>query len=257
MVRSRVSSILVLSGLMAVSVPAVAQGPDSISQALEGRRSHYADIAQQIWNFAEVGYQEQRSSELLQSELRLAGFEIESGVAGMPTAFVASYGAGSPVIGILAEFDALPGIAQSVATERAPISGQAAGHACGHHLFGTGSTAAAIATREWLEQTGTEGTVRLYGTPAEEGGAGKVYMVRAGMFEDVDAVLAWHPSDADDASPSDSLANISAKFRFHGVSAHAAAARDQGRSALDGVEAMNPLVSGTRCDSRRQLIDEQ
>ena len=243
MVRSRVSSILVLGGLMAVSVPAVAQGPDSISQALEGRRSHYADIAQQIWDFAEVGYQEQRSSELLQSELRSAGFEIESGVAGMPTAFVASYGAGSPVIGILAEFDALPGIAQSAATERAPISGQAAGHACGHHLFGTGSTAAAIATREWLEQTGTEGTVRLYGTPAEEGGAGKVYMVRAGMFEDVDAVLAWHPSDANDASPSDSLANISAKFRFHGVSAHAAAAPDQGRSALDGVEAMNHMVN--------------
>ena len=96
---------------MAVSVPVVAQGPDSISQALEGRRSHYADIAQQIWNFAEVGYQEQRSSELLQSELRSAGFEIESGGAGMPTAFVASYGTGSPVIGILAEFDALPGIA--------------------------------------------------------------------------------------------------------------------------------------------------
>ncbi len=118
-----------------------------------------------------------------------------------------------------------------------------AGHACGHHLFGAGSTGAAIATKEWLQATGAPGTIRLYGTPAEEGGAGKVYMVRAGLFGDVDAVLHWHPGDGNSASPSTSLANKSAKFRFHGVSAHAAAAPHRGRSALDGVEAMNHMVN--------------
>ena len=184
-----------------------------------------------------------RSSGILQAELESAGFDVESGVAGMPTAFIASYGVGSPVIGILAEFDALPGISQQVAGERAPIPGLGAGHACGHHLFGTGSVAAAIAAKEWLEQSGTQGTIRLYGTPAEEGGAGKVYMVRAGLFDGVDTVLAWHPGDANNASPATSLANISAKFRFSGVSAHAAGAPEQGRSALDGVEAMNHMVN--------------
>lgn len=235
---------LALGGLaLTLSVTASAQSGDSVKQSVESRRTHYAEMAMQIWNLAEVGYQEVRSSEILQTELKAEGFGVESGVAGMPTAFVASYGEGSPVIGILAEFDALPGISQEVAAERAPIPGLAAGHACGHHLFGTGSVAAAIAAKEWLERSGTSGTIRLYGAPAEEGGAGKVYMVRAGLFDGVEAVLAWHPGDANNASPATSLANISAKFRFRGVSAHAAAAPDQGRSALDGVEAMNHMVN--------------
>lgn len=121
-----------------------------------------------------------------------------------------------------------------------------AGHACGHHLFGAGSVAAALAVKAWLEESGTPGTVRLYGTPAEEGGAGKVYMVRAGLFDGVDAVLHWHPSGSNEASPSSSLSNKSAKFRFHGVSAHAAGAPDQGRSSLDGLEAMNVMVNMMR-----------
>jgi aminobenzoyl-glutamate utilization protein B len=229
------------------SVPTVfaqaQSGPPSIVQSLESRRAHYAEIAKQIWDLAEVGYQEVRSSALLQAELASAGFTVERGVAGMPTAFVASFGTGSPVIGILAEFDALPGISQQVAAERAPVPGMAAGHACGHHLFGTGSVAAAVAVKEWLERSGTTGTILVYGTPAEEGGAGKVYMVRGGLFDIVDVVLAWHPSDRNDASPSTSLANISAKFRFRGVSAHAAGFPEQGRSALDGVEAMNYMVN--------------
>jgi len=161
----------------------------------------------------------------------------------MPTAFVAEWGSGAPIIGILAEFDALPGITQSVSPERAPLPERDAGHACGHHLFGTGSVGGAIAAKEWLEATGSSGTIRLYGTPAEEGGAGKVYMVRDGLFADVDVVLHWHAGDANSASPSTSLANKSAKFRFHGVSAHAAGAPDRGRSALDGVEAMNHMVN--------------
>jgi aminobenzoyl-glutamate utilization protein B len=168
---------------------------------------------------------------------------VERGVAGMPTAFVASYGSGSPVIGILGEFDALPGINQDRVPFRQPIEGKIAGHACGHHLYGTASSAAAIGAAEWLKQTGSPGTIRLYGTPAEEGGSGKVYMVRAGLFSDVDAVLAWHAGDQNNASPGSNLAVKSAKFRFSGVSAHAAGAPERGRSALDGVEALDFMAN--------------
>ena len=224
-------------------VPAVQSAKDAVTQEIVSRGDHYAAIAQQIWEFAEVGYQEERSSALLQSELRAAGFEVEAGVAGIPTAFVASYGSGEPVIGILAEFDALPGLSQDAVPERSPLEELGAGHACGHHLFGTASTAAAISVKNWLRNSGREGTVRLFGTPAEEGGAGKVYMVREGLFDHVDVVLHWHAGDRNDASPGASLANKSAKFRFHGISTHAAAAPERGRSALDGVEAMNHMVN--------------
>ena len=220
-----------------------AQDAAKASQAIDARAARYGEIAKQIWDFAEVGYQETRSSKLLQSELAANGFRIEAGVAGMPTGFIAHAGAGRPVIAILAEFDALPGITQDASPVRSPVATKDAGHACGHHLFGTGSIAAAIAVKEWLAQTKTTGTIRVYGTPAEEGGAGKVYMVRAGLFKDVDAVLHWHASDRNDASPGSSLANKSAKFRFRGLSAHAAAAPERGRSALDGVEAMNHMVN--------------
>ncbi|MBI2536812.1 MAG: amidohydrolase, partial [Gemmatimonadetes bacterium] len=214
--------------------------------SLDANYQRYTQVAKQIWDWAEVGYQETRSSALLQEQLRAAGFSIEAGVAGMPTAFVASYGQGEPVIAILAEFDALPGITQDAVPVRQVIQSKDAGHACGHHLFGTGSTAAAIAVKEWLAKGGRPGTVRLYGSPAEEGGAGKVYLVRAGLFKDVDVALHWHAGSANDASPGSSLANKSAKFRFHGVSAHAAGAPERGRSALDGVEAMNHMVNMLR-----------
>jgi len=230
--------------ILACSTLAAAQ--DSMQAALssiDARSEHYAEIAHEIWNLAEVGYQEYQSSEILQQQLSSAGFDVEAGVAAIPTAFVATYGNGGPVIAILAEYDALPGITQSAVPERQPVADKAAGHACGHHLFGTGSVAAAIAVREWLQDSGMPGTIRLYGTPAEEGGAGKVYMVRAGLFDDVDAVLHWHAGDRNTASAARTLANLSAKFRFHGVSAHAAGAPDRGRSALDGVEAMNHMVN--------------
>ena len=192
---------------------------------------------------ADFGYLEFESSRLLQETLSLEGFEIEAGVAGIPTAFVASYGSGRPVVALLGEFDALPGISQAVSPLRDPLAEQAAGHACGHHLFGVGSAAAAIAAKEWLSSAATPGTIRYYGTPAEEGGSGKVYMVREGLFDDVDVVLHWHPSDENDASPQTSLANRSAKFRFYGLSSHASSAPHVGRSALDGVEAMNYMVN--------------
>jgi aminobenzoyl-glutamate utilization protein B len=234
------------AAVAAITMPLTlaAQDPkDDVLGAVEKNRARAEKAAMQIWEYAEVGYQEQKSSALLQQQLRDAGFSVEAGVAGMPTAFVASYGAGKPVIGILAEFDALPGITQAATPERAPAEGKDAGHACGHHLFGAGSTLAAIAVKDWLARSRQSGTVRLYGTPAEEGGAGKVYMVREGLFKDVDVVLHWHAADRNDASHSTSLANKSAKFRFHGVSAHAAGAPERGRSALDGVEAMNHMVN--------------
>ena len=211
--------------------------------SIDNHADHYGQMAQQIWGWAEVGYQEEHGSALLNEELKAAGFSIESGVAGMPTAFIASHGSGYPVIGILAEFDALPGLSQDAVPERSPIVEGGAGHACGHHLFGVGSVAAAIAVKEWLEETGQDGTIRLYGTPAEEGGAGKVYMVRDGLFDDVDVALHWHPGDNNSAAAGRSLANKSAKFRFRGYSAHAAGAPHRGRSALDGVEAMNHMVN--------------
>ena len=233
-----------IAALAVTASPQVlADDADTVNAAVESAAAGYTTAARQIWEWAEVGYQEERSSALLQQTLSNAGFSIKTGVAGIPTAFVASYGSGEPVIAILAEFDALPGVSQQALPERLPVDGGTAGHACGHHLFGVGSVAAAITAREWLEQSGTSGTVRLYGTPAEEGGSGKVYMVRAGLFDDVDAVIHWHASDRNSALPGTTLANRSAKFRFTGTASHAAAAPERGRSALDGVEAMNHMVN--------------
>jgi aminobenzoyl-glutamate utilization protein B len=216
---------------------------DGVLRQIDDKKDNYARIANQIWSLAELGYQETKSSALLQSELAAAGFTVKAGVADIPTAFVATWGSGKPVIAIVGEFDALPGLSQAAVPTRQPIATSGAGHACGHHLFGTASTAAAIGVKQWLESQKKTGTIRFYGTPAEEGGSGKVYMVRAGLFKDVDAVVTWHPGDRNGVSPVSNLANISAKFRFRGMSAHAAAAPDKARSALDGVEAMNSMVN--------------
>ncbi|MDA8568890.1 amidohydrolase [Flavobacteriaceae bacterium] len=219
--------------------------PADVLKKLEAKTAHYSDIAQQIWGFAEMGYQEKQSSALLQETLSAAGFKITTNVAGIPTAFTAEYGTEGPVIAILGEYDALPGLSQKAIPSKESADAKA-GHACGHHLFGTASTAAAIAVKEWLEANNKKGRIRFYGCPAEEGGSGKVYMVRAGLFNDVDIALHWHPGAKNAASAGAALANKSAKFRFYGVSAHAAAAPHMGRSALDGVEAMNNMVNMMR-----------
>ena len=216
---------------------------NQFQQSIDDRAEQFETIAKSIWDWAEMGYQEEKSSSLLQQTLKEEGFSIQAGVADLPTAFIAEYGSGAPIIGILAEFDALPGISQQVATVRKPIPNKNGGHACGHHLFGTASTAAAITIKNYLNKTKTKGTIRLYGTPAEEGGSGKVYMVRSGLFDDVDIVLDWHASDKNAASPVTSMANRSAKFRFYGYSAHAAGAPEKARSSLDAVEAMNFMVN--------------
>ena len=235
--------------LIAIAPLAIASAQDAkvqLAASIDARRAEYTAIASQIWRLAEVGYQEHASSKLLQSELTKAGFKVDAGVAAIPTAFVASYGSGKPVIAVLAEFDALPGISQAAEPERKPLVDRGAGHACGHHLFGTASVAAGIAIKDWLARTGGKGTIRVYGTPAEEGGGGKIYMVRAGLFDDVDVALDWHPGSENDAGPGTSLANMSGKFRFRGLSAHAAASPWSGRSALDAVEAMNHMVNMMR-----------
>jgi len=240
---------LVCAPLLALT-PAYAHDKDSDHSALldtiDGRYEQTADIARKIWEWSEVGYQEEKASGLLKDTLKEAGFSIRSGVAEIPTAFVAEYGSGGPVIAILAEYDALPGINQDATAERSPIEGKNAAHACGHNLFAAGSVGAALAVKDWLEETGTPGRIRLYGTPAEEGGSGKVYMVRAGLFDDVDFALHWHADDENSAAARTTLANRSAKFRFHGVSAHAAGAPEKARSALDGVEAFNFMVNMMR-----------
>jgi aminobenzoyl-glutamate utilization protein B len=218
------------------------QNLDQVLNKLETQTSFYGDIAHTIWDYAEMGYQEEKSSALLQNTLKNEGFSIETGVAGIPTAFIAEYGSGSPIIGILGEYDALPGLSQQAVAEK-KSAGAKAGHACGHHLFGTASAAAAISVKNWMIDNNITGTVRFYGCPAEEGGSGKVYMVRAGLFDDLDTAIHWHPGAENEANPGAALANKSAKFRFYGISAHAAGAPEKGRSALDGVEAMNYMVN--------------
>jgi aminobenzoyl-glutamate utilization protein B len=238
--------IAMLALLMVLPAPhASAQTMDAnaVLASIDRKTPGYRDIALEIWSLAEVGYRETRSSALLQDELKAAGFTLATGVAEIPTAFTATWGSGKPVIGIIGEFDALPGLSQAAQPDRRALVAEGPGHGCGHHLFGTAATASAIALKEWLVANKRTGTLRFYGTPAEEGGAGKVYMLRAGLFDDVDAVVTMHPGDRNAASASSTLANITGKFRFRGLSAHASTAPDRGRSALDGVEAMNAMVN--------------
>lgn len=188
----------------------------------------YQEVAQEIWDYAELGFLEDKSTAALQNLLAAEGFKIDKGVAGMPTAFVATYGSGKPVIGILAEYDALPGLSQQATPTKNPVVEGGNGQACGHNLFGTASSASAIALKNWLVKSKKSGTVKLYGTPAEEGGAAKVYIARAGLLEGVDAVINWHPSGQNNASAQTCLAVIQGMFRFYGVSAHAAAAPNGG-----------------------------
>ena len=229
--------------LFALPLCAGAAEAGDVMKFVDSRYEQTAALARDLWEFAEVGYQEVKSSALIKETLAAEGFEIESGIAGIPTAFVASFGTEGPIIGILAEYDALPGINQDNLPTRSPIQGKLAGQACGHNLYSAGSVAAAIAIKHWLEDTGTAGVVRLYGTPAEEGGSGKVYLVRHGSFADVDVVMHWHGAGQNTAAARTTLANRSAKFRFRGVSAHAAGAPERARSALDGVEAFNYMVN--------------
>jgi aminobenzoyl-glutamate utilization protein B len=244
---NRTLAALSFAALAAFSLRALAQSGSQnasktphaqIEQLVDQNATQYKAVSKQIWGFAELGYHEDRSSTLLQEQLRQAGFNLQTGVAGEPTAFIASYGSGSPVIGILGEFDALPGLSQDTTPDRKPLVDGAPGHGCGHNLLGSGAALAAVSLKQYMQANHVPGTLRYYGTPAEEGGSGKVYMVRDGLFKDVDVVLHWHPGDSNGVINGGALAITSAKFVFHGVAAHAAAAPDRGRSALDAVMLM-------------------
>ncbi|MFC3717094.1 amidohydrolase [Luteimonas soli] len=251
-IRSGVATLVAAACIAAVPVAHAAPSDgDAAREVLRASIDAYAprmaEVAHALWEQPELGYLETHSSRLLQDELAEAGFEVRAGIAGMPTAFVASAGNGKgPVIALLAEMDALPGMSQAAVPRRAPIAGQDAGQACGHNLFGAGSVAAARAIAQWLRETDRDGEVRVYGTPAEEGGSGKVYLVRAGAFDDVDVVLHWHPGDGNSAAQARTLANISGTFHFTGVASHAAIAPERGRSALDGVEALDFMANMMR-----------
>jgi aminobenzoyl-glutamate utilization protein B len=209
-----------------------------LEQLVDKHSAEYIKTSKTIWEYAELGYHEEKSSTLLQTDLKTAGFALQSGVAEEPTGFMASYGQGKPVIAILGEFDALPGLSQAAVPDRSPIVAAAPGHGCGHNLLGSGAALSAVALKEYMEANHVTGTLRYYGTPAEEGGSGKIYMLRAGLFRDVDVVLHWHPWNSNSVTNGGMLALISAKFTFHGVAAHAALAPDRGRSALDAVMLM-------------------
>jgi aminobenzoyl-glutamate utilization protein B len=241
------STVLALIAFFLCSTLHAQTDKTKIISQLDKQYAHYAELAGRIWKLAEPGYLEEQTSQLLQNELKQQGFTITTGVADIPTSFVASFGKGAPVISILAEMDALPGLSQDSVPFRKPLVPNAYGHGCGHNLFGVGSVAAAVAVKNWLQQSGKPGTIQLIGTPAEEGaGGGKTYLVKAGLFNNVDATLHWHPGDRNSASPSSSLAYRVANFQFKGLAAHAAASPEKGRSALDAVEAMNYMVNMMR-----------
>jgi len=213
---------------------------------IDENRKRIIEISDKIWGFAELGLIEYKSSKLLADELERHGFRVEMSVAGMPTAFIASWGQGRPVIGVMGEYDALSGLSQKPVPYKEPVEEGAPGHGCGHNIHGASGMAGAVALKVAMEEAGIPGTVKFYGCPAEESGSGKVWMVRAGVFEGVEAVLSHHPSSMNSAGLSNSLANNSVKFHFHGKSSHAAGSPEQGRSALDAVELMNIGVNFLR-----------
>lgn len=213
---------------------------------LDTIQSELVEVNQDIWNYAELGLEEHRSAARLIGVLKKAGFKVREGVSDMPTAFVAEYGSGKPVIGILAEYDALPDLSQEIAGTRRPFPGRTAGHGCGHSALGTAAIGAALAVKAVYEKHQLKGTVRVYGTPAEETLIGKVYMTLDGQFKDLDVCLHWHPSTLNRIYYESSKAAISAKFTFTGVAAHASGSPEKGRSALKGVELMNVGVNYMR-----------
>jgi len=209
---------------------------EAVVAAVDRQRPQLVDLANQVWAFAETALKETRSSKVLADYAEAQGFKVERGVAGMPTAFVASFGEGKPVIAILGEYDALPGISQKAQPTKEPLLAGAPGHGCGHNLFGAASLGAAVAIKEQLAAGKLHGTIRFYGTPAEESVGGKLYMVRAGLFKDVDVALAWHPADEIRADTQSTQAMVDFMVEFHGKAAHAAFDPWNGRSALDGLE---------------------
>ncbi len=237
--------LVAVSGLSG-NDPAPAAIQKDVLDYLDRLRPELVAINQDIWEYAELGLEEHRSAARLVGVLKKAGFRVREGVSGMPTGFVAEYGQGKPIIGLLAEYDALPELSQEVSASRKAALGRTTGHGCGHCALGTAAVGGALALRHVYEKHNLKGTIRLYGTPAEETLIGKVYMVLDGQFNDLDACLHWHPGSENKVQYQSSKALISAKFTFAGLPAHAAGSPDKGRSALDAVELMNVGVNYMR-----------
>ena len=233
-------SILLLSSFLITSVSfsqkKLSKNKLAIQQSVEHHKSELIKLSDKIWASAETAFEEYKSSELLADYAEKNGFILERGVAGMPTAFVASYGTGKPVISILGEFDALPGISQKAQPTKEPLEAGAGGHGCGHNLFGAGSLGAAIAIKELIEQGKIKGTVKFFGTPSEEKFFGKIWMVREGLWNNVDVNISWHPGANIEADVQSSLALVDFKVEFFGQAAHASADPWNGRSASDALE---------------------
>ncbi|WP_323571645.1 MULTISPECIES: M20 family metallopeptidase [unclassified Rhizobium] len=219
----------------------------SIAAEIESMKPHFTTLSDSIWDFAELKFEERQSSGVLANALEENGFAVRRGVAGMDTAFIGEFGHGRPVIAFLGEFDALAGMSQMAGVAEAkPLESDATGHGCGHNLLGVGSLMAAIALARHLKANNLPGTVRYYGCPGEEGGSGKTFMVRAGLFDDVDAALTWHPAPFNGVRSTNNLAVLEYFYRFKGVASHASNAAHLGRSALDAVELMNVGVNFLR-----------
>jgi aminobenzoyl-glutamate utilization protein B len=239
MMFRRATAVFAVAALLFPAMPAGSadiEKKKGVVAAVEKQRAEMTRMSDAIWQYAETALRETRSSKLLADYAEKHGFKVERGVAGMPTAFIASYGQGSPVIAILGEYDALPGISQKVATTKQAFEEGSAGHGCGHNLFGVASLAAAVAVKEQMAAGKLRGTLRYYGTPAEESIGGKIYMIREGKFKDVDAVLVWHPDDETLADTKGFQANIQFFVEFQGKTAHAASDPWNGRSAVDAME---------------------
>lgn len=214
---------------------------------IEENKELIASVADQIWEYAELSLQEARSAALYCKMLKELGFAVEEGVCSISTAFVASYGSGRPIIGILAEYDALSGLSQlGGSIKKQELTPGGTGHGCGHNLLGAGALAAALGIKHYLQQSGAPGTVVLYGCPGEEGGAAKAFMAREKLWYGLDAALTWHPDDCNEAATGSSNACIQVQYIFHGVAAHAAGNPERGRSALDAVTLMNVGVQFLR-----------
>ena len=241
---------LLLLALLAV-LPAGARTPkkgkaDIGVKYLDAHFAMYDSLQKCIFNYAETAYGEFRSAEQWTRYLESEGFTVERNAGGIPTAFVASFGSGSPVIGMMAEYDAIAGMSQDTVPYRKPLIPGAPGHACGHNVLGTGSIAGAVAVSKYLAASGASGTVKLFGCPAEEGGGGKVYMMTGGVFDGLDAMLDWHPDTRNTVNKATGLANVQVLFTFKGKSSHASGAPEEGRSALDAVESFNYMMNMMR-----------
>lgn len=239
--------LIVFFMLLAAAVRGSDPDTEFLKKTVEEKAAVINDINRSVWNFAEIRYKEFKSAEKIISVLESEGFKVEKEIAGIKTAFRAVYGSGSPVVGFLAEYDALPTLGQKAGSPvKTPIPGKPDGHGCGHSVLGAGAVGGAIAVKEYLKKHPMSGTIVLYGTPAEEGGCGKTFMVKRGCFRDLDIAFSWHPSSNTQITTTRSTANYKVKYTFEGVSAHAAGSPEIGRSALDAGELMSVGVNYLR-----------